>query len=60
MNVPAWINRETIQMCLTVVVTFAVHYYFITNRISNYEVEETLDDATADVDSVVIEQNTQA
>ena len=60
MNIPTCINRETIQMTLIVVITFAAHYYFITNRLSNYQADEPLNDTNNDEDIVIIEQSTQA
>ena len=58
MNIPTWINRETIQMGLVVLVTFGFHYYFITNRIANYNSDEPSDDDNNTGESIIIEQQT--
>ena len=60
MDIPTWFNRNTIQMFLMVVVTFGVHYYFITNRLANHQAEENLDNAADNDDSIRIEQRNQA
>ena len=57
-NIPTWINRETIQMGLVVLVTFGFHYYFISNRIENYRSDEPLEDDTETPESIIIEQQT--
>ena len=33
MDLPNWINRETIQLALIFVITIGFHYYFISSRI---------------------------
>ena len=58
MNIPTWVNRETIQMGVIVLVTFAFHYYFITNRLSNYASDEPLSDDTDTVETIITEQHT--
>ena len=32
-TVPEWINRETIQLTLIVLITALIHYFFITQRL---------------------------
>ena len=59
MNIPQWLNRETIQMVVIVIITFGVHYYFITNRLTSYESDGPLEGDNVE-DSVILEQNTQA
>ena len=59
MNIPQWFNRETIQMVVIVMITFGVHYYFITNRLTNNPSEDPLAGENSD-DSVILEQSTQA
>ena len=59
MNIPQWFNRETIQMVVIVIITFGVHYYFITNRLTNNQSGEPLDGDSGD-ETVILEQNTQA
>ena len=59
MNIPQWFNRETIQMVVIVMITFGVHYYFITNRLTNSPSGDPLEEENSD-DTVILEQNTQA
>ena len=58
MNIPTWLNRDSIQMFLIVVITFVVHYYFITHRLANLQAEEKLNTADND-DSIIIDQSNQ-
>ena len=32
-TIPEWINRETIQLTLIVLITALIHYFFITQRL---------------------------
>ena len=48
MDIPAWLNREMVQMFLIMVVALGVHYYFISNRLANYKQE--LEENDADID----------
>ena len=36
MEVPAWINRETIQIALIVAITVGFHYYYISSKLSSF------------------------
>ena len=31
-QIPDWLNRDTIQLTLIVLITLGIHYYFITQR----------------------------
>ena len=44
-RIPEWINRDTIQLTLIVLITMGIHYYFITNRI-----QQTVDATIADLE----------
>ena len=59
MNIPSWLTRENIQMIVIVIITFGVHYYFITNRLTDGQSEKPLEEESGD-DTVILEQNTQA
>ena len=59
MYIPQWFNRETIQMVVIVMITFGVHYYFITNRLINNPSGDPLEEENSD-DTVILDQNTQA
>ena len=58
MNIPAWLNRETIQMVLIVLVTAGFHYYFITNRLGNSSADENSNNSSGDDESIIPEQET--
>ncbi len=32
MAIPDWLNRETVQLTLVVLITLVVHYFFITQK----------------------------
>lgn len=59
MDIPSWFNRENIQMIVIVIITFGVHYYFITNRLTDGQSEVPLEGESGE-DTVILEQNTQA
>ena len=58
MNVPAWLNRETVQMVLVVLVTAGFHYYFITHRLANSSADESSNNSLGDDESIILEQQT--
>ena len=58
MNVPAWLNRETVQMVLVVLVTAGFHYYFITHRLANSSADESSNTSSGDDESIILEQQT--
>ena len=41
MQIPDWLNRETVQLTLIVLITMGVHYYFINARMAA-KVDETI------------------
>ena len=58
MDIPAWLNRETVQLVLMVAVTLGVHYYFISSRLANYKPEA--EENNADNGGIIIENTNQA
>ena len=46
-QIPEWINRETIQLTLIVLITMGFHYYFITSKIQE-KVDATIAEMEAE------------
>ena len=46
-RIPEWINRETIQLTLIVLITMGFHYFFISSRIQA-QVDETIAEMDAE------------
>ena len=45
-SIPEWINRDTIQLTLIVLITMGIHYYFITSKI-----QESVDASIAEMEA---------
>ena len=58
MEMPTWANRTTIQIILIVVLTFGIHYYFITTRLGLHQ-EDKDSKHTNNDNNDIIEQNNQ-
>ena len=45
-RIPEWLNRETVQLTLIVLITMGLHYYFINTRI-----QATVDETIAEMEA---------
>ena len=47
MAIPSWLNRESVQLFLVVLLTMAIHYYFISSKLQA-QVDETIAEMEAE------------
>ena len=47
MAIPSWLNRESVQLFLVVLLTMGIHYYFISSKLQA-QVDETIAEMEAE------------